>query len=134
MGNGVVLEEGTHNELLQDENGPYSRLVIAQKLREKHDDLTDTESVDKGVEDMEKKAREEVPSGRRDSAPSLASDIIEQKRQEARDDDNDNDDHSLPYLFKRMSQLNRDGWSDYMFGFVAAVCELFYGFAFHRVI
>ena len=34
MGDGLVLESGTHNELLMNEEGPYARLVNAQKLRE----------------------------------------------------------------------------------------------------
>ena len=34
MGGGKLLEQGTHAELLQDVNGPYARLVHAQKLRE----------------------------------------------------------------------------------------------------
>ena len=33
MGSSRVLKRGTHNELLRDENGPYMRLVQAQKLR-----------------------------------------------------------------------------------------------------
>ena len=34
IGDGVAIESGKHNELLSDENGPYVRLVMAQKLRE----------------------------------------------------------------------------------------------------
>lgn len=45
MGNGLVIEQGTHSELLQDENGPYSRLVTAQKHREKREvELKDSDS------------------------------------------------------------------------------------------
>ncbi|CCA75810.1 probable Leptomycin B resistance protein pmd1 [Serendipita indica DSM 11827] len=34
MGDGQVLEQGTHAELLRDTEGPYAKLVAAQKLRE----------------------------------------------------------------------------------------------------
>ncbi|KAG8804747.1 GTPase-activating protein, partial [Serendipita sp. 398] len=41
MGDGMVLEQGTHAELLRDPEGPYAKLVAAQKLRERQqaDDL-----------------------------------------------------------------------------------------------
>jgi ATP-binding cassette subfamily B (MDR/TAP) protein 1 len=126
MGNGVVLEQGTHSELLRDGNGPYSRLVTAQKLRDKRDvDGKDSDSIDNAAsdeaEDMEKKAREEIPLGRKNTGPSLASDIIEQQKQDARGGEDDHDDHGLFYLFMRMGKLNRDGWSSYAFGAVAAI-------------
>ncbi|PVF95031.1 putative Leptomycin B resistance protein pmd1 [Serendipita vermifera] len=41
MGDGMVLEQGTHNELLQKE-GPYARLVQAQKLKESQQREIDT--------------------------------------------------------------------------------------------
>ena len=34
MGDGQVLEQGTHAELLRDTQGPYAKLVAAQKLKE----------------------------------------------------------------------------------------------------
>jgi ATP-binding cassette, subfamily B (MDR/TAP), member 1 len=34
MGDGLVLEQGTHNDLLKNAEGPYARLVQAQKLKE----------------------------------------------------------------------------------------------------
>jgi ATP-binding cassette subfamily B (MDR/TAP) protein 1 len=41
MGDGMVLEQGTHNELLQ-KNGSYARLVHAQRLREQQQRDIDT--------------------------------------------------------------------------------------------
>ena len=40
MGNGVILESGTHEELVRGENGPYARLVAAQKLRDAREKRT----------------------------------------------------------------------------------------------
>jgi ATP-binding cassette subfamily B (MDR/TAP) protein 1 len=36
MGDGALIESGTHDELLRDPDGAYARLVNAQKLRESH--------------------------------------------------------------------------------------------------
>jgi ATP-binding cassette, subfamily B (MDR/TAP), member 1 len=126
MGDGLILEQGTHSELLRDEKGPYSRLVAAQKLREKREvELKDSESdaASSGgeAEDMEKKARNEVPLGRKNSGHSLASEIIEQ-RKKAQDAEKEEHDYSVPYLFMRMGKLNRAGWTNYGYGIIAASC------------
>lgn len=125
MGDGLVLEQGTHSELLQDKNGPYARLVASQKLREKREvelKESDSDTITGEAEDMEKKARDEVPLGRKNSGSghSLASEIIAQKKQH--DGEKKEDDFSLPYLFMRMGKLNRAGWSNYGVGFIAACC------------
>jgi ATP-binding cassette, subfamily B (MDR/TAP), member 1 len=120
MGDGIVLEQGTHSELLRDQNGPYSRLIAAQQLRAKRevDSESDTAASDE-PEDMENKARDEVPLGRKNTGHSLASDIIEQ-RAKAQGEEKREDDYSLPYLFMRMGKLNRAGWRNYGIGVVAA--------------
>jgi ATP-binding cassette subfamily B (MDR/TAP) protein 1 len=119
MGDGLILQQGTHNELLRDEKGPYSRLVAVQKLREQREiEFTNSDSDTTRVksEDMEKKARDRVPLGRNNS---LASEMIEQNTKlqigEMREDD-----HSLHYLLIRMVKLNRAGWKNYVIGVVAA--------------
>src|ERR1700760_3028189 len=45
MGDGMVLERGTHDELLADETGPYAKLVAAQKLRESQEQTEIKEDV-----------------------------------------------------------------------------------------
>lgn len=129
MGDGLILEEGTHDELLRDEKGAYSRLVAAQKLREKREiEIGDTDSAEDAVdeaEDMAKKAREEIPLGRKNTNRSLASEIIEKRKQGATEEEEE--DHSLPYMFYRMAKLNRAGWLNYSIGAVAA-CSQFFSF------
>jgi ATP-binding cassette subfamily B (MDR/TAP) protein 1 len=127
MGNGLVLEQGTHNELLRDENRPYARLVAAQKVREQRDiELKDSDSdtaASDEVQDMEKKAQNEIPLGRQNTGSrSLASEIIEEKKKTQNDEQTD--DHSLSYLFMRMGKLNRSDWKSYMLGSVAA-CSMY---------
>jgi ATP-binding cassette subfamily B (MDR/TAP) protein 1 len=125
MGDGLILEQGTHSELLRDENGPYSRLVAAQKLREKREDElkdSDSDTAASGeASGIEKKTRDEVPLGRRNSGHSLASEIIEQRRK-AEGGEKGEDDYNLSYLFMRMGKINRAGWNNYVLGFIAASC------------
>jgi ATP-binding cassette, subfamily B (MDR/TAP), member 1 len=126
MGDGLVLEQGTHSELLKDENGPYSRLVQSQKLRERqtsHD--SDSDTAGDGDEDMIK-AEEDVPLGRKNTEHSLASDIIEQKRQEGRTAEHNNKDHSLSYLFMRMGKINSEDWRQYLLGTIFAISKRFF--------
>ncbi|KAF8645234.1 hypothetical protein AX16_008061 [Volvariella volvacea WC 439] len=121
MGDGLVLEYGNHNELLA-RDGAYSRLVRSQQLRdsqERRGDDVDAEDGEDEKEDMEKVAREEVPLGRRNTGQSLASEILEQRRQNQAAKTKESD-HSLPYLFRRMGLLNREGWRHYAIGSIFA--------------
>ena len=121
MGDGLVLEQGTHDELLS-RGGAYSGLVQAQKLREVRENTADDDDdeSDPEEEDMEKLVREEIPLGRRNTGQSLASQILEQRRREQ--EEKKESDYSLPYLFMRMGKINRAGWSKYFWGSIAAAC------------
>ncbi|EMD39893.1 hypothetical protein CERSUDRAFT_81221 [Gelatoporia subvermispora B] len=124
MGDGLVLESGTHNELLSRENGAYARLVQAQKLREAREkraqDEDDSETAGSAEEDIEKQAAEEVPLQRQKSGRSLASEILEQR---AKEHGEEKHSYSVPYLMRRMGRINRDDWKRYAFGIVAAICN-----------
>jgi ATP-binding cassette subfamily B (MDR/TAP) protein 1 len=119
MGDGLVLEKGTHEELISS-GGAYATLVQAQKLREAREaaQVEDDASTPEEPEDMEKFAREEVPLGRKNTGQSLASEILEQRRATQQEDKED--EHSLPYLFMRMGKINREGWNQYLIGGLAA--------------
>lgn len=125
MGNGVVLESGTHTELLAAD-GAYAHLVQSQKLREAEEKEARLDSDDEDEEDnegdMEKQAREEIPLGRRNTSRSLASEILEQKRQEQ--DGEEDKSFSLFYLFRRMGAIVRDQWKAYILGafFASSKC------------
>jgi len=83
MGDGLVLESGTHDDLLEA-GGAYARLVQAQKLRDVakgSDGAVSDDSPD--AKEMEKVAREEIPLGRKNTLQSLASEILGRKRKAA---------------------------------------------------
>jgi ATP-binding cassette subfamily B (MDR/TAP) protein 1 len=122
MGNGLVLEEGTHDELLS-RGGAYAGLVQAQKLREtaQVDEGSDSDTRDE-PDDVEKLARGEVPLGRKDTEQSLASEIIKQRNKER--DRQKEADYSLTYLFLRMGKINREDWRRYLVGTMGAIGTL----------
>jgi ATP-binding cassette subfamily B (MDR/TAP) protein 1 len=125
MGNGVFLEQGTHEELLRDFEGPYARLVAAQKLREAREaDEIPAQSSLAGSHshtDFELAARKENPLGRRDTGHSLASQVIAKKEADAASGEHDKKDYTLLYLFRRMGRINKDAWRLYVYGVLGAI-------------
>jgi ATP-binding cassette subfamily B (MDR/TAP) protein 1 len=129
MGDGLVLEHGTHNELLARE-GPYSHLVSAQKLRETREAEAlegDSESDGEG-NDIEAKVREEIPLARRNTGRSLASEIVERRRLAAPRPDEEKD-LNLPSLFKTMVSLMPGLGKNYVIGAIFACSAFAIGFS-----
>ncbi|KAI0305296.1 multidrug resistance protein 1 [Multifurca ochricompacta] len=125
MGDGIILERGRHNELLRNEDGPYARLVAAQKLRETRE-VVDTDVTEQAFDettetpaDIEKEILEEVPLGRSNTHRSLASEILEQRR--AGNPLQREKEYGMFYLFKRMGVINKGEWRKYLFGTLFAI-------------
>ena len=116
MGEGLVLEKGTHAELLADENGAYSRLVNAQKLRE-------TKEVEDGNAVMSVEVDKKKPF-RRSTIRSIISTLSQKRNNEMGQDEVDEDKYSITYLFMRIGLLNREGLWRYAVGSVFAISEL----------
>jgi len=122
MGEGLVLESGSHHELLSA-NGAYAAFVQAQELREAKETARDQGGNSKSAEDLEKVIHEDVPLGRKNTGKSLASELIEQKRIIAEASEV-KVNYSLFYLCKRMGMIMKDHWSKYLVGSIAA-CGMF---------
>lgn len=112
MGEGLVLESGTHEGLLRSETGPYSLLVTAQKLREaRQKELAHPDDPDQ----MDEVSLQGVSHSRRNTIQSSASDSID-RQQKA----HGQEDYGLFRLLRRFSILNRDQWTRYVFAFIFA--------------
>jgi len=126
IGDGAVLERGQHDELLSNENGPYTCLVVAQRLREARE-VTDADKVigqssGKAAEDhtdVEKPALEENPLGRSNTHRSLASEILEQRKVQG--SAKREKEYSTFYLFKRMGRINKGEWKSYLLGCICYI-------------
>ncbi|KAI6030746.1 P-loop containing nucleoside triphosphate hydrolase protein [Pisolithus orientalis] len=119
MGEGVVLEQGTHKELI-GRNGTYTRLVQVQKLRETEEAQGDTDiAVVSSIADKEKFTEDEVPLDHCDTLHSVTSNFAKiEGRGKAQVDENSYD---LLYLFRRTGSLNPQGYRMYVIGAIAAM-------------
>jgi len=114
LGEGLVLEQGSHDELLQA-NGAYAGLVLAQKLKAQDDtDIEDIEDVTQTAASEEQVANKEISISRVDTDHSLASQIIKQKIKSSAD--SKPRDLSIFMLFVRMGRLCRKQWKNYVIG------------------
>ncbi|EJC99281.1 P-loop containing nucleoside triphosphate hydrolase protein [Fomitiporia mediterranea MF3/22] len=127
MDQGVVLERGTHDELLANPDGHYARLVQAQKLRATEQRAEDEDSVvialegdENGKEscrDCATEAQEKTPLGRKSFGRSLERESAEKRLKEKATEK----DLDLLYIFKRFGAIQSDVWKSYAIGGVFAI-------------
>jgi len=110
MGDGQVLESGTHQELLR-QRGSYYNLVESQKLRE----AKESEAVD-----SEKTQGTHYEFTRQTTRQSLASDILEKGQEKAVV--HETEELGLFHVLYRLAPLIRDKWSYYLWGAFFACC------------
>lgn len=138
IGDGAVVESGTHDDLLQNPNGAYARLVNAQALREQQEQeqfaaATASLTGDSATEEPENSKEEHavtIPKAeatdpgieltRRDtiggkSALSEASQVARPPR------DDKPQEYSSMHLIKRIAIINGESMWVYVLGAVAAI-------------
>ncbi|KAF8335497.1 P-loop containing nucleoside triphosphate hydrolase protein [Cantharellus anzutake] len=132
MGEGQILEYGSHDELVRREGGAYARLVNAQKLREERRDESDGLDIGDGIgggggvaggveltqEEVKEIQEKEVPLGRVNTAHSISSGILESRHEKK---DSPEKEYSSWFLFKRMGHINRDDYGVYILGTLASI-------------
>ncbi|KIM25760.1 hypothetical protein M408DRAFT_73764 [Serendipita vermifera MAFF 305830] len=140
MGDGMILEEGTHQQLLDNAQGPYAKLVTAQKLKgvwqtegndssalqtpsgtPSHTDLGGTVVEKRSV--LEETRGDDALSrkqslGRKDSTKGSVRDVIQhQENQNGAQEE----EYGIFYIIKRMIMINRDSWLRYMVGLLGSL-------------
>ena len=125
MGEGLVLEQGTHAELSADKSSAYSRLIDAQNLREMKEEADANSIAAVGVEeDIEEVDKEEVSLVRRSTIWSVASDLTRKWNDEIKRKEANGVKYNMLHLFLRIGLLNRKGLWRYAVGSVFAISEL----------
>lgn len=124
MSDGLVLEKGTHSDLLRNENGLYSRLVSAQKLRDRHGtetrDSDGTTAVSSAPEGMKQMVEEDTTC--KDIGQPPESKVNKSKEPASEKEEG----YHLSYIFFRMIKLNRANWLKYYCGTMAASSEFYF--------
>ncbi len=133
MGKGVILESGTHDDLLQNVGGPYYNLVEAQRIRAKTDSAMAKQEEEEHalkrqlspVQNLRAEAKVEMPAGldRTISAKSISSAILRQRKGDLEAQiKGPKKQHGLFYLLYRLAKINKDHiWSLYVPGIIASI-------------
>ncbi|KAI0778584.1 multidrug resistance protein 1 [Trametes elegans] len=122
MSNGAIVESGTHAELLLNEDGPYSRFVIAQQLRGGSDPESTPDQVAvsaKGEEkELEKQVAMEEPSvlQRQTTKHSVDAEKQSQPQQDVL-----GEVYSTAYVLRRLVALQPGLWKLYLVGSIGAI-------------
>lgn len=126
VGAGEIIEEGTHDELME-RAGAYAGMVEAQRMRQEtdkankeiDDDLIYTKGTQTPASTTDTDARGELE--RRSTQQSVTSAIIARKG-DVEDQRHEPELYSLFYLAKRCYQINRQGKWNYIAGIIGSIC------------
>lgn len=128
FGKGVILEQGTHQQLLDNENGPYYNLVNAQKIRagELGEDLYNT--VDEEQRKMAQREEEdEIREAKLQGMSEPKRMLSAQSGQSGLQSEEEEAKHkrrSIFYLLYRLSLINKDHiWTLYVPGIIGSVAS-----------
>lgn len=127
MGGGEILEQGTHNSLLENEEGAYATLVANQKLSQTAAEHASAD-VEADSDDDEvvpgSPLDEKFPGLKRSvTGRSVASALLEQQRTRREAEEEAKEKIGFFTIFKRLLTLNKEHWRWYVAGTVAAICS-----------
>lgn len=125
MGAGEIVEEGTHNSLLEDETGAYFKLVQNQKLQQHAAELAaeETDESDSDINDIPLSPQISPALYRQHTHGnrSVASLALEQRRIDNAAFDAPYDKAGFFPLFWRLLKVNKDHWVWYVPGIIGAM-------------
>ncbi|WVQ85989.1 hypothetical protein IAT38_008157 [Cryptococcus sp. DSM 104549] len=131
MGGGEILEQGTHNELLADNNGPYAQLVNAQKLaQEAAKESSQPADLDPSLAKTETDAL--MPALDRSTTGKSLSSLAMGKIQDQREADAA-DQARLPPTLSIYKRLLKMYWVKKRFYITGAVCTMASGMVYPAV-
>lgn len=130
MGEGRLLQEGKHAELLRDSEGPYAKLVHAQKLREENErDEDEIEEIEFGKDPNSvsrasavaghsgRDPRDDFALGRQGTQRSVLSSILEKLKRQS---PSGSSKYGTMQLIRRIGNLQRGVWKQYFWGGIFA--------------
>ena len=126
MGEGEIVEKGTHYSLLADENGAYAQLVQNQKLSQKAaEKLAEDEEEEEDVDSIPGSPMSEKVPGlhRQITGRSIASALLEQQHARREEEAAQRGKISFMRLFARLIKLNGKHWKWYILGVIGAICS-----------
>lgn len=117
MSEGEVVEQGTHSQLLSLQDGMYSRLVEAQRLR---DGSAEISPPSRTALDVTEKTKDIVKA---EVVSSSFDDIVKVQQSKEVEESRSGKVLSMPDLFVRMALLNRKAWPKYFIGAIFSFSE-----------
>jgi ATP-binding cassette subfamily B (MDR/TAP) protein 1 len=108
MGDGRVLEQGTHPELLSNTDSAYSRLFQAQNLPDRKEDaqVSTTQKLEVSSATASEVIQKSVQQGGKPRRRSVASEVIERKRRRDAKRKTKEKEHGFLYLMARLAKIN----------------------------
>lgn len=137
MGGGEIIEQGTHNQLLEDEEGAYALLVANQKLSQKaaedkgedvdYSDDEEEEAVAGPESPVREKSEYDAALGRKLSrqitSRSVASAALDQRKAQREAEKQANKKASFWKLLIRTLKINHAQYKLYVIGVIGAICS-----------
>lgn len=119
MGSGELIEQGNHQDLLRNPEGPYAQLVGGQKLKEEEQEPKPTSDQSSTI--FDNKAMIDVDEV---TAPPGPNKHEQDTHPTVSQKNNPSSSYGGASLFRRMALINKDVTNVYISGITAAISEV----------